>query len=388
MKKKIIILGSTGSIGKNTIEIIRNDKKNFDIRLLSTNKNISEVIKQAKEFNVKDIIINDYIKFIKAKSKYKKLNINFYNSFLNLDKILNKQKIFYSMISLTGLDGLDPTLKIIKYSKNIAIVNKESLICGWNLIKKKLKKHKTNFIPIDSEHFSIAELIKNKNLNLIENIYITASGGPFLNFSKSKLLKVSVKDALNHPNWKMGKKISVDSATMMNKVFEVIEAKNIFDVNYSKISILIHSKSYVHALIKFNNGQIKLLAHEPDMRIPIHNSLYPKDIKKINTKDLNLEILNDLNLQKITTKMFPTIKILNSLPKINSLYETALVTINDYFVAKFLENKINFNQLVNLICKYSNQAYLTKLKTIAVKNINDIHKTRKYINEILNNSGI
>ena len=292
------------------------------------------------------------------------------------------------MISIMGLDGLSPTLKLIKHSKNIAVVNKESLICGWNLIKKELKKYKTNFIPIDSEHFSISEILKNSNSALIEKIYITASGGPFLNFSKSKLSKVSVRDALKHPNWKMGKKISIDSATMMNKVFEVIEAKNIFDVSYNKISILIHPKSYVHALIKFNNGQIKFLAHEADMKIPIHNSIYLNNTKKIHTKDLNLDIINNLNFQKIDNKMFPTTKILTSLPKINSLYETSLVTINDYFVSKFLENKINFNQLINLICKYSNKSNFAKLKKIIVRNINDIHKTRKYVNEILNNSGI
>ena len=341
MRKKVIILGSTGSIGKNTIEIIKKDKKNFDIKLLSTNKNITEVIKQAKEFSVKHIIISDYKKFVEAKKKYKKLNINFYNSFSILDKILNKQKIFYSMISLVGLDGLNPTLKLIKYTKNIAIVNKESLICGWNLIKNQLKKFNTNFIPIDSEHFSISELINNKSLKTIEKIYITASGGPFLDYSKSKLSKVSVNDALNHPNWKMGKKISIDSATMMNKVFEVIEAKNIFNIRYNKISILIHPKSYIHALIKFNNGQIKILAHEPDMKIPIHNSLYLQNPKKIITNDLNLNILNNLSLQKIDYKKYPTINIIKFLPKINSLYETALVTINDYFVFKFLENKIN-----------------------------------------------
>ena len=388
MKKKIIILGSTGSIGKNTIKIIKKDKKNFDIKLLSTNKNISEVIKQAKEFNVKNIIICDYAKFIEAQKKYKRLNITFYNSFSILDKILNKQKVFYSMISLIGLDGLNPTLKLIKYSKNIAVVNKESLICGWNLIKKELKKFKTNFIPIDSEHFSISELIKNKDLTTIDKIYITASGGPFLNHSKTKLSKVSVKDALNHPNWKMGKKISIDSATMMNKVFEVIEAKNIFDISYNKISILIHPKSYVHALIKFNNGQIKILAHEADMKIPIHNSLYFKNPKKIITDDLNLNILNNLCLKKIDYTKFPTTKIINKLPKINSLYETALVTINDYFVFKFLENKINFKKLISLICKYSNHVHFTKLKKIPVNNINDIYKTREYVSYKLDILGI
>ena len=388
MKNKIVILGSTGSIGKNTIKIIKKDKKSFDIRLLSTNKNISEVIKQAKEFNVKNIIISDYTKFIDAKKKYKNLNIKFYNSFSTLDKILDKQKIFYSMISLVGLDGLIPTLKLIKYSKNIAVVNKESLICGWSLIKNELKKFKTNFIPIDSEHFSIAELIKNKNLNTIEKIYITASGGPFLDYSKFKLSKVSVNDALNHPNWKMGKKISIDSATMMNKVFEVIEEKNIFDISYDKISILIHPKSYVHALIKFNNGQIKILAHEADMKIPIHNSLYFKNPKKIITDDLNLNILNNLCLKKIDYTKFPTTKIINKLPKINSLYETALVTINDYFVFKFLENKINFKKLISLICKYSNHVHFTKLKKIPVNNINDIYKTREYVSYKLDILGI
>ena len=218
MKKKIVILGSTGSIGQNTLSLIRKDKKNFEIKLLSTNKNIKKIINQAKEFKVKDIIISDKKKFLIAKKKYKKLKIKFHNSLLSLDKILNKQKIFYSMISIMGLDGLSPTLKLIKFSKNIGVVNKESLICGWNLIKKELKKHKSNFIPIDSEHFSISELIKNSNPLTVEKIFITASGGPFLNSSKTKLSRVSVKEALDHPNWKMGKKISIDSATMMNKV--------------------------------------------------------------------------------------------------------------------------------------------------------------------------
>ena len=388
MKKKILILGSTGSIGKNTIKIINKEKKKFNIILLSTNKNITEVVKQAINFNVKNIIVTNNIKFKEAKEKYKKLNINFYNSFSNLDKILNNQKIFYSMISIVGLDGLYPALKSIKYSANIAIVNKESLICGWNLIKKELKKYNTNFIPIDSEHFSISELIKKESLANIEKIYITASGGPFLNYSKSKLSNVTVKETLNHPNWKMGKKISVDSATLINKVFEVIEAKNIFNISYNKISILIHPKSYIHALIKFNNGQIKILAHEANMRIPIHNSLYFDEFKKIKTNSLNLNILNNLKLQKINNKQFPLINILNSLPKNNSLYETVLVTINDYFVFKFLEKKINFKKLIDLIKKYSEYAQFIKFKKIPVKNINDIYRTRDYVTYKLDILGI
>ena len=207
MRKKIIILGSTGSIGKNTINIIKKDKKNFEIKLLSTNKNISEIIKQAKEFKVKNIIINDYEKFNEAKKKYKNLNIHFHNSFSSIDKLFKKKEIFYSMVSIVGIDGLDPSLKLIKLSKNIAIVNKESLVCGWSLVKNKLDKYKTNFIPIDSEHFSIFSLLQNYKSSQIERIYITASGGPFLNYSKSNLKNITINSALKHPNWIMGKKI-------------------------------------------------------------------------------------------------------------------------------------------------------------------------------------
>ena len=180
MKKKIVILGSTGSIGKNTIKIIQKDKKKFDIKLLSTNRNIKEITKQAKKFKVKNVIICDYDKFIEAKKKYKKSKINFYNSFSVITKLFKKKELFYSMISITGIDGLSPSLELIKYSKNVAIVNKEAIICGWNLIAKQLNNFKTNFIPIDSEHFSIFSLIDNNKHDLIDRVYITASGGPFL----------------------------------------------------------------------------------------------------------------------------------------------------------------------------------------------------------------
>jgi 1-deoxy-D-xylulose-5-phosphate reductoisomerase len=383
MKKNIVILGSTGSIGRTTLNILKNETKKFRIVLLSTNKNIDKVFKQAKIFNVKNIIINDYLSYIKAKKKFHKSGINIYHSFLILDKLLNKKKIFYSMVSIVGLDGLNPALKLIKYSINIAIVNKESLISGWTLIKKKIKKYKTNFIPIDSEHFSISELLKETKEANLEKIYITASGGPFLNYSRKKLSKVSIKDTLRHPNWKMGKKISVDSATMMNKVFEVIEAKNIFGINYDKIKILTHPKSYIHTLIKFTNGQIKILAHEPDMKIPIHNSLYGNS-KKIITNPLNFNIMNNLKLKSINVNNFPTINILKNLPSNNTLYETALISINDFLVYKFLEKKITFRKLILLLCKYSKSKHFTKYKKNIVKNINDIYKTRDYVYTKLN----
>ncbi len=388
MKKKIVILGSTGSIGKNTIKIIKKDKKNFDIKLLSTNKNISEVIKQAKEFNVKNVIINDYSKYIEVKKKYKKLKINFYNSFSIIDKLFKKKEVFYSMISIIGIDGLNPSLQLIKYSKNIAFVNKESIICGWNLIKKELNKFKTNFIPIDSEHFSIYSLIQNSSNDLIDKVFITASGGPFLKFSNKRLKKIKKKEALNHPNWKMGKKISIDSSTMMNKVFEVIEAKKLFNLKYKDIIILTHPKSYVHAIVKFQNALIKLLIHEPDMKIPIYNSLYPQAKKKVKSDNLNLSILNNLELKQIDYRKFPLITLLNSLKEKDSLYETILVVVNDFFVTKYLNNEIKYHEMIKLIYKYCNYKQFLKYRKNSVQNVEDIYKLRDYVRLKLTNLGV
>ena len=385
MKKKIIILGSTGSIGQNTLKIIKANKNDFVIQLLSTNKNIKKIFNQAKEFKVKNIIISNLKKYLEAKKKFKKKGVRIYNSFDDIDKIMNKTKVYYSMIAISGLDGLKPTLKLTKYSKNLAVVNKESLICGWGLIKKNLKKYKTNFIPIDSEHFSIFSLLNTNNINQVEKIYITASGGPFINFPKNNFDKIKPKDALKHPNWKMGKKITIDSATLMNKVFEVIEAKNIFNLDYNKISILTHPKSYIHAIIKFNNGLTKFLAHDPDMKIPIYNSIYLSNLKNIKTHPLNLKILNNLELKNVDTKKFPLVKILNKLPHHSSLFETVLITINDYLVFKFLDNKINFPKLMDLINRISNFKEFQKFKKIKPKSVDDIYQLRDYVSLKLDN---
>jgi len=383
MKKNVVILGSTGSIGQNTFNIIKKDKKNFDIKLLSTNKNVSEIIRQANEFKVKNIIINDYDEFIKAKLKNKNKNITIFNKFKDIDIILNKKKIFYSMVAVSGLEGLQPTLMLPKYSKYLAIANKESLICGWSLIQKKIKKFNTNFLPIDSEHYSIFSLIKNVRKVDIKKIYITASGGPFLNYPKKKFKFIKPAQALKHPNWKMGKKITIDSATLMNKVFEVIEAKNIFNIPYNKISILTHPSSYVHALVMFKSGVTKLLIHEPDMKIPIYNSIYNSNNnllkKNINTKRLDFKIINNLDLKNVNVKKFPTIKLLKKLPENNTLFETVLITINDYLVYKFLDNKISFEELNDLIIKFTLSKDFSKYKKIIPKNLKQINDLRKLV---------
>ena len=378
MKKKISILGSTGSIGKNLLNIIKKDKKNFKITLLTAKKNYKLLLKQANIFNVTNIIITDLNSFKKAKKINKNKEINIYNDFNVFDKIF-RSKIDYTMSSIIGLDGLYPTLKIIKYTKLIAIANKEAIICGWELIKKKLKIYKTKFLPVDSEHFSIWKIINSEKNKNIDQIFLTASGGPFLHKSINQIKDANISDALNHPNWKMGKKISIDSATMMNKVFEVIETKNIFSTPYEKISILIHPKSYIHAIVKFNDATIKFLAHEPSMKIPIFNTLYLNQYKKIISNKLDIDILNNLKLQKIDNKVFPVIDILNYLPSKSSLFETVLVTTNDELVNLFLKGKITFYDISKNILKFINLKEFQKFKKKKPKNIQDIHILSNYV---------
>ena len=387
MKKKIAILGSTGSIGITTLKIVSENKNIFKVNLLSTNKNIKILKKQTKQFDVKNVIIHDINEFNKNKHYFKKKRINLFQNITDYKK-KNKNKFDYVMSAIIGLDGLEPTLGVIDCTKKIAIANKESIICGWSIIKKRLKKYNTEFIPIDSEHFSIFELIKHEKYSFIEKIFITASGGPFINLPLKNFSKVKPKHALKHPSWKMGKKISIDSATLMNKVFEVIEARNIFDLSFKQISILTHPNSYIHSMVKFDNGLIKILAHEPNMKIPIYNS-FSKFIKKgIASKELDLKILNNLKLKKIDKKKFISIKLLKDLPNYTSLFETVLITINDFLVQKFLENRINFKKLIFLINKISNSKELQKFKRIKPKNLKDIYRLRDYVSSKMNSLAI
>ena len=371
MKNEIIILGSTGSIGSSTLAAVKNE--NFKIKLLSTNKNILKIFKQAIKYKVKDIIVVDKVKYNKYKYLFKKNKIRLHLGFNNIDKIL-KKKITYCINSITGIDGLEPTLKIIPFTNNLLLANKESIICAWEIIKKKLKKFNTNFIPIDSEHFSILQIIKNEKINNIDQIILTASGGPFYKKSKKNIINIKPKDALRHPIWKMGKKISIDSSTMMNKIFEFIEAKNIFNLRKKNISILVHPTSFVHAIVFFKGGLIKLLAHDPKMIIPISNALNIK--KKIKKKfiDKSINKINLISLKKLNKKDFPLIKILDMIPEENSYFETILITLNDELVKKYLNGDINYISIQNNLLNLIKNPYFLKFYKLKPKNICDINR--------------
>ncbi|MDC3000129.1 1-deoxy-D-xylulose-5-phosphate reductoisomerase [Candidatus Pelagibacter sp.] len=381
MISSVAILGSTGSIGNSTLSVIAKNKQ-FKIKLLTTNKNANKILRQAIKFKVKNIIITDKSTYYKYRQIFKKKKINLYFNITKLNKII-KKKLTYTINAISGIEGLEPTLRVIPLTKNILIANKESIICGWDIISKKLKKNKTNFIPIDSEHFSILKLIEGVKHENIDKVILTASGGPFLNKPIKKIKNIKPKYALNHPNWKMGKKISIDSSTMMNKVLEFIEAKKIFNLKKKKISILIHPSSYVHAIVILKGNLIKFLAHQTNMRIPISNALGANK-KSLNSFTSQINNLNNMKFLIPNKKQFKLLTILDKLPENSSYFETILISLNDTLVSKYLNGKINYISIQKNLLNLIESPYLKKFYKLKPKKIYDIKKMIKLTKNYLN----
>jgi len=374
MKMKIAILGSTGSIGKSTLDVIRKDKNFFEVVFLSANNNYKKLIQQAKEFNVKNILIKNQIFHERTERSLKNSKTKVYSGDISLTNIISK-KLDYTMAAIVGVAGLQPTIDAIKISKTVALANKESIICGWEILSKLIKKYKTKILPVDSEHFSIMELTKDISDEEVEEIIITASGGPFLNLPQNKLNYVKPTQAINHPNWKMGKKISIDSANLMNKVFEVIEACRIFKFNKKKYRIMIHPQSYVHSIIRFKNGLIKMILYNTDMKIPISNTLYGRKNHVLNIKKIDANILSKLSFQNVNTKRFPSIKLINKCLNLGFLAPTIVNASNEVLVSLFLTKKIGFLKIVKTINKIFRDKDFKKHAKRKPKSIKDIQIT-------------
>ena len=374
MKMKIAILGSTGSIGKSTLDVIRKDKNFFEVVFLSANNNYKKLIQQAKEFNVKNILIKNQIFHERTERSLKNSKTKVYSGDISLTNIISK-KLDYTMAAIVGVAGLQPTIDAIKISKTVALANKESIICGWEILSKLIKKYKTKILPVDSEHFSIMELTKDISDEEVEEIIITASGGPFLNMPQNKLSFVKPKQAINHPNWKMGKKISIDSANLMNKVFEVVEACKIFKFNQKKYKIMIHPQSYVHSIIRFKNGLIKMILYNTDMKIPISNTLYGRKNHVLNVKKIDARILSKLSFQNVNTKRFPSIKLINKCLNLGFLAPTIVNASNEVLVSLFLTKKIGFLKIVKTINKIFRDKDFKKHAKRKPESIKDIQIT-------------
>ena len=346
MKKLISIFGSTGSIGLSTLKIIDKKRNYFKPYVFSANKNYKLISKQIKKYKPNFFFINNSEVYTKVKNRFKKSKTIILKNY-EINKISKKSDI--TVFAVPGIDGLPQTISMIKKSKKMLLANKESIICGWDIINKISLKYKTKIIAVDSEHFSISKLLKNSKLHSIKKVYLTASGGPFLGYKNKRLKKIKPHEALKHPKWNMGKKITIDSSTMMNKILEYIEAQKLFNLSNEKLDILIHPESLVHAVVKYNNGLTKFIYHETSMIVPLANAIFDQELE-INNFLKDNESIKNLTFSIPDKKNFPIIKILK---KVNEHPSTSIIinASNEVLVNHFLMKKVPFLGIPNVINK-------------------------------------
>ena len=350
--KRITLLGSTGSIGKQTLDVIKNEKEKFEVIAMSAWKNIELLKEQILQFKPKYVVVKDDKLAKELKNKLKNSNnCRILYGDYGLNKISILKDVDMVIVAITGLTALKPTLEAIKAKKEIGLANKEIIVSAGEIVMNTTKKNEVKIQPIDSEHSGIFQCIQKKHFEAIEKIFITASGGPFYHLKESALEGVTVEEALNHPNWEMGKKVSIDSATLMNKGLEVIEAHWLFGIPINKIEILIHPQSYVHALVQYHDGSIISQISNRDMRIPIQYALnYPERIEN-DFPRINLAKIGQLTFKKLNSKRFPSIGLCYEVIKKGGTFPAVLNAANEVAVNAFLNQSLSFNHIIDVVSK-------------------------------------
>jgi len=349
MKKKISILGSTGSVGVNTLKVINNISKEFDVVYLTGNTNSDLMIKQCLEFNPKSVVMINEEASEAVKKGLSGYDINVLSGRESLLNISRDKEINLVLNALVGSPGMEPTLEAVKAGVDVALSNKESLVVAGDLITTEMKKTGANIFPVDSEHSAIWQCMVGESLSDIEKIILTGSGGPFRKRPINTFKDIDVSEALNHPNWEMGKKITIDSATMMNKGLEVIEAYWLFNIDVNMIDIVVHPQSIIHSMVEFKDSSIKAQMGVPDMKVPIQYALtYPNHISAP-WERLDFKLIGDLSFEAPDFDRFPCIKLAYmSLDRMGST-PAILNMANDYSVYKFLNSEIKFTEIPKII---------------------------------------
>lgn len=341
--RRISILGSTGSIGTQTLDVVRKNKEKFEVVAISANSSVDLLLQQIKEFKPKYVAVYDEISALKLKSMIPNdIKIEVLSGMEGLKAIAALDEIDVLLTAIVGMIGLVPTLTAIKNKKDIALANKETLVCAGDLVMSEAKKHNVKILPVDSEHSAIFQCLNGEQNKEIETIILTASGGPFRGKTKQDLLEVTKNQALKHPNWSMGRKISIDSSTLMNKGLEVIEAKWLFGVEHNQIDVVVHPQSIIHSMVQFVDSSVMAQLGCPDMRLPIQYALsYPN--RTINDFErLDLAKIATLTFEKPNLETFPCLKIAYESLKMGGTYCAVLNSANEVLVNEFLEDKIGF----------------------------------------------
>ena len=375
-KKNVAVIGSTGSIGRQTLDIIAQHPDKFSAEVLTANTQADLLIEQALKFNPNVVVIADKTQYAKVKEALSQTDIKVFAGKENIDDVVQMDCIDIVLMALVGFAGLSPTIKAIEKGKLIALANKETLVVGGEYVMRLAKQNNTAILPVDSEHSAIFQCLIGEINNEINKIYLTASGGPFRNLNSEELSKVSVVQALNHPNWAMGKKVTIDSATLMNKGFEMIEARWLFDIKPSKIEAVIHPQSIIHSMVEFEDGSIKAQLGIADMRLPIQYALsFPERLPNSSEK-LDIYKYSTLTFEKPNRELFPCLDMAYYAIEKGGNAPAIMNAANEVAVEAFLKEKIKFIEIGNIIEKAFNTfAFVEK------PSLEDYFKTDELVKE-------
>lgn len=381
---KIGILGATGSIGINALEVVRNLRENgfgAEIVFLTTNNKIDKLAALVKEFKPQSVLIHNNLKAAEFRKNYSFDNLEVLSGAGKLAELIHRGNYDLLINSLVGFAGLIPTIEAIKSGKKIALANKESIVVAGNLVNRMLKDYNAEIIPIDSEHSAILQCLAGEKENIVSKIILTASGGPFLRKTTEEIQNASVKEALKHPNWEMGNKITIDSATLMNKGMEMIEAKWLFNLMPEQIEVLIHPQSIVHSMVEFTDGSIKAQMGIPDMKIPIQYAITHPARVKSDFPRMDFSIYDSLTFEKPDLGKFECLKLAFQILDDNGTYPAVMNAANEIAVNLFLNGRIKFPE-IPLIVKKSLDSHKS-VSNYELQHIIDADRNTRY--EIINN---
>ena len=360
-KRTIAILGSTGSIGTQTLQVVEEHPDKFEVYAITANTRVDELIQQARKFMPEAVVIADDSKYPKLKEALADLPIKVYGGYESICQIVESKPIDIVVTAMVGFSGLRPTINAIKAGKAIALANKETMVVAGELINELAMKHQTPILPVDSEHSAIFQCLAGEMNNKVEKLILTASGGPFRTFTEEQLEHVTVQQALKHPNWSMGAKITIDSASMMNKGFEVMEAKWLFGVGAEDIEVVVHPQSVIHSMVQFGDGAIKAQLGTPDMRLPIMYALtYPTRLSS-SFERIDWNTLKELTFEKPDLELFPNLQHAYTALAQGGNIPCVVNAANEICVAAFLEERIKFTDMPKLIARAMGKAtYILK----------------------------
>ena len=348
-KRVIAILGSTGSIGVQTLQVVEEHPECFEIYAITANEKVDKLIEQARKFLPEVVVIANETKYEQLKEALKDLPIKVYGGYEAICQVAQSQPIDIVVTALVGFAGLRPTIEAIKAGKAIALANKETMVVAGELINELAMKHQTPIMPVDSEHSAIFQCLAGERDNKVEKLILTASGGPFRTFSKEQLANVTKEQALKHPNWSMGAKITIDSASMMNKGLEVIEAKWLFGIEPSKIEVVVHPQSVIHSTVQFTDGAVKAQLGTPDMRLPIMYALsYPTRLSSTFER-LDFSTIKEFTFETPDIERFPNLQLAYHALTMGGNMPCVLNAANEVCVAAFLAERIKFTEMSRLI---------------------------------------